>query len=85
MDIWIKINLIEIFETSKLLETTFNTKITKIENKTSDTSDLVTNTQLKANVTQLETRITKVTDLVTTAAFNIKATKVKNKYLILVI
>ena len=56
-----------------------NTKITKIENKETNITDLVTTTALNTKVAKIENEIPYITNLATKAALNTKAIEIENK------
>ena len=58
-----------------VLKTNYNTKVTELENKIPDISDLATKTALTA----LENKIPSVSNLVKKTDYNTKVTEIENK------
>ena len=57
-------------ETSGLVTTALNTKISEVENKIPDTSSLVTTTVLKTNIREFENKIPNHDKYITTPEFS---------------
>ena len=57
----------------------YNAKIKNIEDKTTDVTNLVTNTTINAKINEVKNKIPSITNLATTTDYNAKINEVKNK------